>query len=88
MDAEFLRGLILFTLICASPLIMAWLWRKHQDRKYRKYRVAWENTMTNLSIQMSEGYRKGYADELARQRQVRKDDHIFNTVEEYRHDVG
>ena len=70
--------------ILGLPILMAWLWTQYQDRKRRKYRESWERMVNNLHIQMTDGYRKGYADEIARQSQKRKDDYIFNTVEEYR----
>ena len=75
-------------IVIGIPMLLAYGRVWYNRRKARKYRDDWDRMMNNLSIQTSAGYQKGYADELARQRQVRKDDHIFNTIEEYRNDVG
>lgn len=69
-----------------GPALCVVLWEKYQDWKWRKY---WRE-LTNwkkLGVVINEGIDKGYADEVARQRQVRKDDNIFNTVEEYCNDT-
>jgi hypothetical protein len=80
MDAEFFRGLFLYVLIVSSPIIAAWMWKKHQDRKARLNMVRYITFTDLTSIQEA---RKA-ARTLEERRQKRRDDHIFNTVEEYR----
>jgi hypothetical protein len=95
MDAEFFRGLFLYVLIVSSPIIAAWMWKKRQDRKARLNMVRYimykgrqhpkwivDPEYASFGSKMSHEIRDDF--QLATKRQKRKDDHIFNVVEEYR----
>ncbi len=84
MDA--LKELSLVFIMIVGPVLCVVLWQKHKERKYMK---EWRSVTNweNLGKSIQKGFNEGYANQVAKQRQKRLDDHTFKTVEEYRHEL-
>jgi hypothetical protein len=87
MDADMgaVKELWWVIVMIGGPALCVVLWEKHKARQARKQ---WRSIADWEAFGGSfrDAYVEGYNNEIARQRQVRKDDNTFKTVEEYRND--
>lgn len=69
-----------------GPALIAVLWERHKKNQARKneFRVVQWDQFQRV---FQEGLTTGYYNQIDKQRQKRKDDQIFNTVEEYRDEL-